>query len=616
MDEYYATENLPAEQTSIEQGLSGLQLSDPDESERNGSSFDSDSADRRRGSFSSGRHSVDMSQSSSDYSANVLRSSLRDNEYGSMRYSTSRNSTSAAHGRPSLLSRATSKLRAIGLKSKTKASAACDEQVIVSTQLHIYAARTPATDIRYEDAELIKESVANGYPTEHATRLRRLSRALAENDQPPFAGRLHDLALDEVARTLHHSVLSALNALRAMKGVPAPPPRRKDPSAGLKSEDAELIKESVANGYPRQYASWLRILSRVLAENDQPPFAARLHDLALDEVGRTINSSVITALRILRDMKGIVVAPHYSQDEDLIQRFVKAYEDGLAKELAADTARRYSNALRELSRWCFAENRGAIADRLTDRSFLIEAKALGEERGGSRLYTPALKALRRFASRPDVISLVDLPRSPEEQQQVDLSRQGRSRLSLGPEQWLGDEHIHRDYELLEEELRQNAPNLADRTRLADPLIVNYSLRLGWNREVAFQRIVNDRRTGNDTADFLFLPVSDASATDPARRGSHWSLLFVDRRDRSNPVAFHYDSLEGYHREAAVTIARNLGAYLVSPEMAQQRNGYDCGVYVVDGTRELVRRLAEGPQPNLWNLDEVVADRQQLQRRLS
>ncbi|MEY9493766.1 Ulp1 family isopeptidase [Bradyrhizobium elkanii] len=47
-------------------------------------------------------------------------------------------------------------------------------------------------------------------------------------------------------------------------------------------------------------------------------------------------------------------------------------------------------------------------------------------------------------------------------------------------------------------------------------------------------------------------------------------------------------------------------------MAQQQNTYDCGVFVVDGTRALVRQLEQGREPDLLN---VVANRQALQNRL-
>ncbi|TAI59826.1 hypothetical protein CWO89_44115 [Bradyrhizobium sp. Leo170] len=181
-------------------------------------------------------------------------------------------------------------------------------------------------------------------------------------------------------------------------------------------------------------------------------------------------------------------------------------------------------------------------------------------------------------------------------------------------QRLGDEHIQRDYELLAQELLGSNPNLAARTRFVDPLMA-FRVGRGTNADslTAFHRIVDDR-IGNDTADFLFLPVNDASATDPNRRGSHWSLLLVDRRDRDRPVAYHYDSAQGHNARPAEMLAARVGADLQDAPISQQRNGYDCGVFVVDGTRELVRRLAGRRQADL-SLGSLVVDRQALQNRL-
>lgn len=135
---------------------------------------------------------------------------------------------------------------------------------------------------------------------------------------------------------------------------------------------------------------------------------------------------------------------------------------------------------------------------------------------------------------------------------------------LGDKDWLGDEHILRDYQLLTEELRGNDPILAARTRFVDPIIA-HQLRVGTGDDMhrALQRIVQDLN-GNDVADFLFLPVNDASATDLDRRGTHWSLLLVDRRDRASPVAYHYDSpgtKRGAYRSARTTAGCPFG---VSP----------------------------------------------------
>ncbi|MDA9513266.1 hypothetical protein XI04_09440 [Bradyrhizobium sp. CCBAU 11430] len=188
------------------------------------------------------------------------------------------------------------------------------------------------------------------------------------------------------------------------------------------------------------------------------------------------------------------------------------------------------------------------------------------------------------------------------------SSRHRSGPVLGPTQWLGDKHIQWDYQLLAQELQQNNPDLAARTRFVDPLIAQ--MLRSPSKEVA-ERALGWVR--HDTADFLFLPVSDASATDRHQRGSHWSLLLVDRRDRDRPVAYHYDSTQGYNDRPAAEIAGRLDAYVQQAPIRQQQNGYDCGVFVVDGTRELVRRLA-ARRPDL-NLNNLVISRQDLRDRL-
>ncbi|MGX5806465.1 hypothetical protein ACWGS9_35825, partial [Bradyrhizobium sp. Arg314] len=71
------------------------------------------------------------------------------------------------------------------------------------------------------------------------------------------------------------------------------------------------------------------------------------------------------------------------------------------------------------------------------------------------------------------------------------------------------------------------------------------------------------------------------------------------------------------------LARELAARLdattlVTPAMARQNNSVDCGVFVVDGTRELVRRLANEERPDQQlplHLNYLAADRQALQNRL-
>ncbi|WP_321576673.1 Ulp1 family isopeptidase [Bradyrhizobium barranii] len=228
-----------------------------------------------------------------------------------------------------------------------------------------------------------------------------------------------------------------------------------------------------------------------------------------------------------------------------------------------------------------------------------------------------LTAATPSESRDDVNSVPAFPSTSYDAQIGALgptaSPHGRG-LVLEDTEWLGDEHVLRDYQLLAQELRGNNPNLAARTRFVDPLITLVSLRLGTESEMlrAFQRIVHDQN-GDDTADFLFLPVNNARAMNLP--GTHWSLLFVDRRDRERPVAYRYDSMGEYNNTPAAELAARLGARLESRGMTQQLNTYDCGVFVVDGTRALVRQLEQGRAPHLLNLSSLVANRRALQNRL-
>lgn len=191
-------------------------------------------------------------------------------------------------------------------------------------------------------------------------------------------------------------------------------------------------------------------------------------------------------------------------------------------------------------------------------------------------------------------------------------------LALHRTQWLGDEHITADYTLLERELRRNNPDLAARTRFVQP-VQAHLLRLTDDAKARQETLqeINNGGHGNDTANFLFVPMNTGGAS--SSDGTHWSLLLIDRREPKAIVAYHYDSLrKRSHTDGARQLAVRLGARLETARMTQQRNSHDCGVFVVDGTRALARRLAQGERPDdePLHLDNLVADRRALQDRLS
>ncbi|MGY3396424.1 hypothetical protein ACVWW6_009015 [Bradyrhizobium sp. USDA 3311] len=177
--------------------------------------------------------------------------------------------------------------------------------------------------------------------------------------------------------------------------------------------------------------------------------------------------------------------------------------------------------------------------------------------------------------------------------------------------WLEDQHIAADYRIRERELHRNNPDLAARTRFVWPAQA-LVLRLAGDEDT-LRGIVNDE-DGNDTADFLFLPINNAR---PDCRGDHWSLLFVDRSNRESPIAYHYDSYKNHNATSAAQLSDRLHASLERPRMKQQKNSYDCGVFMLDATRKLVDRLEQTQQidAELLNLDELVADRKALKHRL-
>ncbi|MER8492557.1 C48 family peptidase [Mesorhizobium australicum] len=502
----------------------------------------------------------------------------------------------------------------------------------------------------------------------HVNSLYGFGRWLFKNNKPGFAARLHEESLDEDLKEYESSggsstVAVALRRLReSAGGVPMVGRAVLNPDPAdavlIKEYKAALIKEykgAPATGPNRQtihdYGATLRRFSEYLVENNKPGIAARLHEESLDEdAKRYKDSSGDRRIIALAHLRKFLPSAALGREIALAAR----PEDAVGMEARAigDAAAQHSGPQKALGRpeklpGEANEDAAVLPSSFVPTGHHHQASDPAESfrpliwrDGDQRAPDERIAAQDRSNRLPSE----EVPLRPPEFAPPSLRAGNSASPELFPEgmspavegffgvfgdptgrvlgalQLLGDEHIQRDYQLLEQELQGNNPELAARTRFVDPLVANYHLRLGSESDKlsAFQRIVHNQN-GNDTADFLFVPVSDGGKT-LAERGKHWSLLFVDRSDRERPVAYHYDSVSGWHDKLAKHLAERLGASLETrvdlPRIAQQSNEWDCGVYVVDGTRALVGRLQrwQPDQPDL-NLNNLVVNRQALQTRL-
>ncbi|TIN31522.1 MAG: hypothetical protein E5Y31_02015 [Mesorhizobium sp.] len=426
------------------------------------------------------------------------------------------------------------------------------------------------------------------------------SRWLLQNNKPGFAARLYHSSLDQDLKEYESTGGSSTvaGALRYLKKSTGGAPIMGRPVVIPYPDDAELIRDYRAASTKEYlaapatgrnpdtvggYTTFLRHFSQYLRQNNKPGIAARIHDKSLDKDVESFKAvSYGNRLRI-----GSALA-HL---RDVLPRIVLGRETVLAAHPADAVTRRVGAA---------AEAGPAAPARAPQPASPATAKLPGTYRGLPLVDVTTLTTSSSGAQ----IGALD-PTAP--------SNVATGRV-LGAAEWLSDAHIQRDYNLLEGQLQGINPALAARTRLVDPS-VSHLLRHTSPQDARgiLQSIYNQN---NATADFLFLPVNNGTATSP---GTHWSLLLVDRRDPERRFAYHYDSLqrEGYNDVPAKQLAGLLNATLAPAPMARQTNHYDCGLFVLEGTWALVERLVKGQRPDHepLPLDNLVADRQALQDRL-
>lgn len=109
--------------------------------------------------------------------------------------------------------------------------------------------------------------------------------------------------------------------------------------------------------------------------------------------------------------------------------------------------------------------------------------------------------------------------------------------------------------------------------------------------------------------FLFFPVNDCETKDAAG-GSHWSLLVFSRPERT---FFHFDSSNGFNKDVSRDFANDLQGYVLGSDKdvkvvnvpcPQQKNGYDCGLFVLCFVDVILEWICESSKVEGGDYQEV------------
>ncbi|KAL5013585.1 hypothetical protein ScPMuIL_007855 [Solemya velum] len=177
--------------------------------------------------------------------------------------------------------------------------------------------------------------------------------------------------------------------------------------------------------------------------------------------------------------------------------------------------------------------------------------------------------------------------------------------------WINDIIIGFCFEYFEKEQFNHS---ADKLAFISPNVTQFIL-LANGEELAVQLAP----LGLPDRQYVFLAINDNLSFDEAG-GSHWSLLVYVR---SKQEFQHYDPLNGSNKHIAKQLAYKLQPHVHAPmgrmkiiEMdgPQQKNGYDCGVFVIAMAEHLCREFCEHYSISINDMvtsESVVKKRQQL-----
>ncbi|XP_044000897.1 sentrin-specific protease 8-like [Aphidius gifuensis] len=116
----------------------------------------------------------------------------------------------------------------------------------------------------------------------------------------------------------------------------------------------------------------------------------------------------------------------------------------------------------------------------------------------------------------------------------------------------------------------------------------------------------DSFINKDNINLIFFPLNDSDNCEEIG-GSHWSLLIYSHNENS---CYHYDSCHGGNDDIAKKFSKKIFKYFslnnngifINAKCLQQKNAYDCGIFVLCFTELICQKLLTKQCDNIKDCD--------------
>ena len=176
--------------------------------------------------------------------------------------------------------------------------------------------------------------------------------------------------------------------------------------------------------------------------------------------------------------------------------------------------------------------------------------------------------------------------------------------SLEDTQWVDDQMIY-----ISLAMKQNEVDRAtDKILFVSPSITQL-IRKSTDRTNIKETIKNLQINEKD---WVFYPVSNNNQVDRPGGGTHWSLLVYCK---AKDVYYHHDPINPTNEMHAVELIHKISSadsgFSISQTKVkppQQKNGYDCGPYIMLFANKIADNLVKGVNPNYYEVSKDEASR--------